>query len=216
MEVPLLNKFEKRDLVIKLHKEGRTYSEIAHIAHVSVRDIKPILKKYERKLESETKRRVDNQAQPIKKISRSSRAYELLLQGKTPVEVAIELNLGFEEARKYWTEFLRLQGMKKLYNIYVYNECHLDYVLKIYYFLLRNNIDFKNFENVLNVAYDITKLYQTRSTLLAEIEKLKQTKNNYQNFSSQPVIEYIPNPGPTPYGIPPITWRFRTRTNNPF
>ena len=25
-----LNKFEKRDLVIKLHKEGKTYREIAH------------------------------------------------------------------------------------------------------------------------------------------------------------------------------------------
>jgi len=30
-----LNKFEKRDLVIKLHNEGKTYSEIAHTAHVS-------------------------------------------------------------------------------------------------------------------------------------------------------------------------------------
>jgi hypothetical protein len=106
--------------------------------------------------------------------------------------------------------------MKKFYNLYVDNECHLDYVLKIYYFLLRNKIDFKNFENVLHVTYDVTKLYETHSILLAEIEKLKQTKNNYQNFSSHPAIEYIPNPGPTPYGIPPITWRFRTRTNNPF
>ena len=48
MEFPPLNKFEKRDLVIKLHNEGKTYSEIAHIAHVSLRDIKPILKKYEK------------------------------------------------------------------------------------------------------------------------------------------------------------------------
>jgi len=45
-EIPL-NKFEKRDLVIKLHKEGKTYREIAHIAHISPRDIKLIIKKYE-------------------------------------------------------------------------------------------------------------------------------------------------------------------------
>jgi transposase len=124
MEVPALNKFEKRDLVIKLHEEGKTYSEIAHIAHVSIRDIKPILKKYERKLQSEIKRR-DNEDKPVKKISKSSRAYQILLEGKTPVQ-AIELNLGFEETRKYWMEFLRLQRMKKLYNLYVDNECHLD------------------------------------------------------------------------------------------
>jgi len=109
MDVPSLNKFEKRDLVIKLHKEGKTYREIASIAHVSVRDIKPILKKYERKLQSETKRKGDNQAKPINKIPKSSRAYELLLQGKTPVQIAIELNLDFEDARKYWTEFLNFE-----------------------------------------------------------------------------------------------------------
>ena len=73
MEVSLLNKFEKHDLVIKLHNEGKTYKEIAYIAHVSIRDIKPILKKYERKLQSEIKG-TDNQDKPIKKISKSSRA----------------------------------------------------------------------------------------------------------------------------------------------
>ena len=71
---------EKHDLVIKLHKEGKTYTEIASITHVSIRDIKPILKKYERKLQSEIKRKGDNQTKPINKISKNSRAYELLLQ----------------------------------------------------------------------------------------------------------------------------------------
>jgi hypothetical protein len=56
LEIPL-NKFEKQDLVIKLHNEWKTYSEIAHIAHVSLRDIKPILKKYERKLENKKRRK---------------------------------------------------------------------------------------------------------------------------------------------------------------
>ena len=50
-EIPL-NKFEKHDLVIKLRRDGHIYRDIAHIAHVSIRDIKPILKKYERKLET--------------------------------------------------------------------------------------------------------------------------------------------------------------------
>ena len=68
MEFPILNKFEKHDLVIKLCKEGKTYSEIAHIAHVSLRDIKPILKKYEQKLK--TKKGENNPSnQNIKKLS---------------------------------------------------------------------------------------------------------------------------------------------------
>ena len=55
-EIPL-NKFEKRDLILRLLKEGKTYREICHIAHVSPRDIKPIAKEYERKKRLETNKR---------------------------------------------------------------------------------------------------------------------------------------------------------------
>ena len=47
-EIPL-NKFEKRDLILRLLNEGKTYREICHLAHVCPRDIKPIAKEYERK-----------------------------------------------------------------------------------------------------------------------------------------------------------------------
>lgn len=171
-----LNKFEKRDLIIKLHKEGKTYREIAHIAHVSVRDIKPILKKYDLKLK--TKRGEENN-QKIKKQSKCSQAYQLFLDGKTPVDVAIDLKLNYEKVRKYWTEFLRLQNMNELCEIYEENEFRLKYIFKIYYFIFRNKINYKDIENVLRVADDTAKLYQTHSNLKTEIEKLKQTKNNY-------------------------------------
>ena len=52
-EIPL-NKFEKLDLILRLLKEGKTYREICHIAHVSPRDVKPIAKEYERKKRLET------------------------------------------------------------------------------------------------------------------------------------------------------------------
>ena len=37
-EIPL-NKFEKRNLVIKLHKEGKTYREICHMARVGAKKL---------------------------------------------------------------------------------------------------------------------------------------------------------------------------------
>jgi hypothetical protein len=45
--------------------------------------------------------------------------------------------------------------MRKLYNIYVENEYHLDYLFRIYYFLLRNEIPIKDMENVLKRADDV-------------------------------------------------------------
>ena len=86
MEFPIpLKKFEKCDLIIKLPKEGKTYSERAHIAHVSLRDIKPTLKKYERKLEN-NKGKENNQA---KKISLSNRAFVLYQKDKKVSEVMV-------------------------------------------------------------------------------------------------------------------------------
>ena len=48
-EIPL-NKFEKEQKVIELHKAGKTLKEIAVIVHMSFRDISKIIKKYERKI----------------------------------------------------------------------------------------------------------------------------------------------------------------------
>ena len=45
--------------------------------------------------------------------------------------------------------------------------------------MLRNNIPIKDMENVLRTAYDIINLNQIIANLKTEIEKLKQTKNNY-------------------------------------
>jgi len=185
-----LNQREKQELIIKLRKDGKTYREIAHIAKVSLRDIKPTLRKYERKLQ--TKKGEENkQKTTTKKLSKRIQAYDLFRNGKTQDEVAIDLELDYERVRKYWTEFLRLKNMKKLYNIYIESEYHLDYIFRIYYFMLRNKIDFKNMENILRVANDTAKLYQNYSNLKAEIEKLEQMKNSYlsnQNTNYQQLL----------------------------
>jgi hypothetical protein len=183
-----LNKFEKCDLVIKLHKEGKTYSEIAHIAHVSLRDIKPILKKYERKLETK-KGEVNNQK--IKKLSLSSQAYGLFLSGQTPVQVAMDLNLDFQRVRKYWKEFLLLQNMKDLYNIYIENEYHLDYLLHIYFFMLRNKIPKKDCEIVLQNAATVITLNNSISNLKSECETWQRVKNKHENAPLEPLPKKI-------------------------
>jgi hypothetical protein len=183
-----LNKFEKCDLVIKLHKEGKTYSEIAHIAHVSLRDIKPILKKYERKVETK-KGEVNNQK--IKKLSLSSQAYGLFLSGQTPVQVAMDLNLDFQRVRKYWKEFLLLQNMKDLYNIYIENEYHLDYLLHIYFFMLRNKIPKKDCEIVLQNAATVITLNNSISNLKSECETWQRVKNKHENAPLEPLPKKI-------------------------
>lgn len=50
--------------------------------------------------------------------SMSSRAYELYVQQKSPIEVAIELNLKSEEALGYHQEFVMLLGIPEFIKVY--------------------------------------------------------------------------------------------------
>ena len=42
-----MNLEEKKNLVIQLHQEGKTQREIVQVAHMSVRDISKIIRKFE-------------------------------------------------------------------------------------------------------------------------------------------------------------------------
>ena len=66
----------------------------------------------------------------------------------------------------------------------------------------RNNIYGKNIVKVLRTANDVVNLNQTLSNLKIEIEKLKQTKNNYslnQNTNYLPLL---------PLGLPEHYYRY--------
>jgi hypothetical protein len=196
-----LNKYEKEQKVIELHKQGKTIRQIAPVVHMPFRDISKIIKAYDKKarLQQNKKEQENSQSSKIKKLSKNSQAYELFLKGKTPVQVAIDLDLDFPKVRNYWTEFLRLQNMKELYNIYIENEFHLDPLFRIYYFMKRNNIPIRDMEDVLRAANDVINLNKMVSNLKAEIE---QMKNNYllnQNTNYLPLL---------PLGLPEHYYRY--------
>ena len=73
-----MNLEEKKNLVIQLHNEGKPQREIAKIAHMSIRDISKIIRKFE--------------GIPEEK-SVETQALDLFYQGKKPIVVAVALNL---------------------------------------------------------------------------------------------------------------------------
>ena len=62
----VLNKQEKEELVIRLHKEGKTIREIAHAVHVSFTDIGKII------------REIDGQNDKTKDVKNKSRDTQVL------------------------------------------------------------------------------------------------------------------------------------------
>ena len=81
----VFDKHEKKKLVIKLHRQGRTIREIAHTVRISFSDIGKII----RMINDQN----NNDGIDLKDKSIETRATYLFSIGKTPLEIAIELNL---------------------------------------------------------------------------------------------------------------------------
>ncbi len=94
----VLNKQEKEHLVVKLYHEGKSIREIAQQAHLSFGTIGKIVRRINSQDEDET---VPNDM--INK-SKETQALNLFLQGKRPVDVAIELDLSKVEniLQEFW------------------------------------------------------------------------------------------------------------------
>jgi uncharacterized protein YerC len=200
-EIPL-NKYEKEKKVIEMHLAGKTIREISKELHMSFTPISKIIKAYERKKELQAKREENNQNGQIKKPSISSRAFKLFSDGKKPTEVIIKLDIPPEKVEKLWSQYLKSERMEECYDFFQDCQYDLPSLLSINTFLGRNNIYGKDIVKVLRTANDVVNLNQTLSNLKIEIEKLKQTKNNYslnQNTNYLPLL---------PLGLPEHYYRY--------
>jgi hypothetical protein len=110
----ILTRHEKEKLIVELYNQNKTYKEIAKIARVSVRDIKPILEKAERAREKEL-------------------AYRLFSEDKTPLDVQIELNLEEPEVTGYYREYWKLRDLYSLNMVYEeIGDANIIHLLKAY------------------------------------------------------------------------------------
>jgi hypothetical protein len=109
---------DKERLIVEYYRDGKSYRQIAQLARISVRDIKPILDKYGvdgMSGYSENGRNED----PNLLMSISSRAYKLYSEEMmTPTEVAIALNIEASEAIRYHDDFLELNGRGSLTKLF--------------------------------------------------------------------------------------------------
>jgi hypothetical protein len=89
----MLTRQEREQLVIDLYNQGKTIRDIAKEVRMSFRDIGAILKKAFGDMEEKQ----DNKESS----SPSNKAYRLFSKGKTPVQVAITLNLSEDETTRF-------------------------------------------------------------------------------------------------------------------
>ncbi|HEX5891726.1 MAG TPA: hypothetical protein VFY41_02600 [Nitrososphaeraceae archaeon] len=141
------------------------------IEHISPRDIHAIIKE-------EIARRQKHKDQ-----EQSAEAYRLFSEGKTRVQVAIELNLPASKVSKLYIDYLKLRGLDKLNTIYKETNGKIWTFLKLYKELIKKNG--MTIEQVVNaVDTDINKLPYMESLYRQakdEAEKMQRTIQRLEN-----------------------------------
>ncbi len=118
----LLNKHQKKALVIELYKQGKTQRQIAEVVHMSFKDIADIVNEYTGEVKQAHK--------PEK--SKDSRAFELFLQGKQSVEVAIELDMPADKVEVIRAQYWGLSNLDNLEIMYYKTKYSLPMLLQLH------------------------------------------------------------------------------------
>jgi hypothetical protein len=146
----VLNKQEKEQLVVKLYQEGKPIREIAQQAHLSFGTIGKIVRRVNGRDEDET------MPNDLNGKSKETKALFLFLQGKRPVNVAIELDLSSSEVENILQEFWVLNKLDELACIYPAIKNHLDLFLQLFYVMKNNKLfNQKDIKTVLKYAHDL-------------------------------------------------------------
>src|SRR5215212_3849133 len=112
----ILTRHERERLVIELYNQGKTYREISKEARISPRDIGVILNKVmEEKTEGlKEEDNIDSEKNYNREqqhhLSLSTQSYKLFCEGKTPLEVAIALNLRKSQTTKFCKNYWKLKN----------------------------------------------------------------------------------------------------------
>jgi hypothetical protein len=171
----VLNKFEKEELVTKMHREGKTLRDIAAAAHMSFSDI------------SKINRRIDgldsnNDLDPSSK-SKSTQALYLFEQGKKPIDVAIQLDIPYIEVEDLQQEFWALKSLYDLACMFIDIKNDLTPFVKLYRLLKKNKmLDEKTISKFIKYAdEELPALENKFQKLSGDVIDLQWKKNQYQD-----------------------------------
>jgi hypothetical protein len=157
------NRKEKEKLVVDLYNNGSNYREIAKEARVSLRDIKGILDK----------------ANGVQSISKSSQAYRMFSEGKSPTDVAIALDMRAYEAIQLYKESWALKQLYDLNSIYLETKGDLGSFVKLYKLSKAASLNADHVIRILNLADgDLPSLESRYYSIKSELKTLEERKES--------------------------------------
>jgi transcriptional regulator len=173
-----MSRSEKEECVIRLYKENKSTREIAKLMHMSFRNISSITKKV--KLEANGGELEDDD---IKSKSKTTQAIKLFSELKSPVEVAIELDLSVDQVEAIYQEYWKLEGMYGLARIYEEAKYDLHDLIRLHRIAKDLGMEKQDIINVLEfVKHNQLRTLQWKAAYLRyQINKLETEKTEAMN-----------------------------------
>jgi hypothetical protein len=166
-----LTRQERESLVIDLLNKCTPIREIAKQAGLSFRDIGAIKKKAEEEKEASKEQ--------AERMSHSTQAYKLFLEGKSPVQVAIALNLQEPQVAKFYVEYWRLVQYHSLSRIYEEIKDGIGYFVRLYRLAKVARMDVEQVIKVLEIANNDLPLVEHKcERRKRELDDLEAEKRN--------------------------------------
>jgi hypothetical protein len=157
---------DREQQVLDLFEQGKRRRDIAKICRMNFTDIKKIVdSKYGAK---------QNKNKSKSEISGYQQALKLFLGGAKPVEVAIKLQLTFEEVRKIYIQFLGLNRMYRLKQVFNNLGNGIKPFLTLFDKMQKNNFTVDQITEAVNFAGSLPELEEKHSTLINDIQNIEQ------------------------------------------
>ena len=173
----VLNKYDKEQLVIELHSQGKTIRQIAAAAHLSFSDIGTIIRR-----EDGHDKDDDIETKDLKNKTKTT-ALHLFKSGKKPIDVAIELDISANEMEDMLQEYWVLNQLDELALVYLEVKTFLPSYLKLFHCLKKDKmLSEKQISDVLGyVGNDLPQLTDRVQSLTNAVINLEDQKRNSMN-----------------------------------
>jgi hypothetical protein len=147
----LLSKKEREERVLALHfNQNKNYRQIAQEMKMSLRDIGEIVNRAK-----EEKERQEHKSLFVQ-------AYDKFSKGETPLQVAIDLNIGQTQTTQYYSEYLQLVGLEDVTKLYLEFKCDVSYFVSLCKAAKEAKMGIPQVINLLRIANDYLPSVQHR------------------------------------------------------
>jgi hypothetical protein len=176
---------EEKRRIIDLHfNQGKTIREVARIMGKSSHNITPVTKGHRIQLAQNYAQANNEQSDIVQReqdrVIPNVKAYNLFDEGKSPLEVATELNLPGPQVQQFYNEYLNMMRMYKLVTIYQETQDNMGYFLKLFRLGKEKGVTTEQIMNLIQMADSIHKLQDKLQELQSEISDISTRKSEGQ------------------------------------